>query len=260
MDIIEFIRSLLNDRRSFEHEIIINNECFPFFEGINIIDCNKLSKDQYIIKYKENMNSNINYSTIFSLFNVLEKKYKEKTFKYNFDLKDTTKTNFYISINISTHIFKEVYNKIIKLDLPNTCQYAFAFIEELHFYHYFNNCYTEIYPYNQNLIKVDKVKDIENSDNYIVIKCCHDSIKITKDKITFSERDTYDNIICKILECLNNSNEQILIRFTPCNASFIYPIAINFQIFDLMIYANGLYPYIYTNESENLIKDKEKVI
>jgi len=94
----------------------------------------------------------------------------------------------------------------------------------------------------------------------IIIKCCHDIIIITDTKITFSERETYESVICKLLPCLNYSSEQILIKFTPCNASFIYPISINFQLFDLMLYENNLYPYIYTNESNDLIKNQEKLV
>lgn len=258
MDIIQFLRNLLENKQSNSYEIIINNKRFSFFEGINIIDCNNLSKDQYIIKYKDDIN--VDNSSIFSFFDILENKYKEKTFKYNFDLKDITKTNFYISINISSHIFKEVYNEIIKLNLPNTCQYVVAFIDEIHFYHYFNSYYNETYNYNQNLIKADIVKEVENEDNYIIIRCCHDIIKITKEKITFSERDTYDNIICNIMPYFNYSQEEILIRFMPCNASFTYPISINFQLFDLMLFENNLYPYIYTNEYDTLIKTQEKLI
>ncbi|ORX41574.1 hypothetical protein BCR36DRAFT_416706 [Piromyces finnis] len=263
MDIIQLINNLLSNNKclSNEYEIIINNKKFSFFEGINIIDCNKLSKDQYAVKCKDNIKVDANYSSFFSLFNILERKSKEKIFKYNFDLKDTTKTSFYIPVNISIHTFKEVYNKLIKLDLPNTCQYVIGFIGGLHYYHYFNNdCYTGSYNYNQNLIKMDRVKDIEDLDNYIIIRCCHDCIKITHDKIVFSERDTYDNIICRILPCFNYTNEQILIRFTPCDASFIYPISINFQLFDLMLYENGFYPYIYANESDSLIKCQEKLV
>ncbi|ORX41415.1 hypothetical protein BCR36DRAFT_416805 [Piromyces finnis] len=262
MDIVQLISSLISSNKSIsnDYEIIINNEIFSFFEGINIIDCNKLSKDQYIVKCKDNIKVDANYSSIFTLFNILESKSKEKVFKYNFDLKDTTKTNFYIPVNISIHTFKVAYNELIKLNLPNTCQYATGFIEGLHYYHYFNNCYAGSYNYNQNLIKVDRVNDIEISDNYIIIRCCHDCIRITNNKITFSERDSYDNIICKILPCFNYKNEKVLIRFTPCTASFTYPISINFQLFDLMLYENDLYPYVYSNESDNLIKHQEKLV
>jgi len=261
-DIIQFIREILINKGAFPHqlEIIINNKNFSFFEGVDIIYCNKLSKNKYTIKYKDNTNIDVNKSGIFSLFDVLDKIYNENLFKYNFELKDTTKTKFYISIKISTNFFKELYTKIIKLDLPDHCQYVNAFTEGIHYYHYFNPCLTEIYPYNQNLIKIDKAKEIENLDNYIIIKCCHDIIIITDTKITFSERDNYKNVICKILLCLNYSSEHALIRFTPCNASFIYPISINFQLFDLMLYEYNLYPYIYTNESNDLIKNQEKLV
>ncbi|OUM57117.1 hypothetical protein PIROE2DRAFT_17989, partial [Piromyces sp. E2] len=183
-----------------------------------------------------------------------------KTLKYNYDLIDTTKTNFNISINISNNNFKELYSEIIKLNLPNICQYVIAFIEKLYYYHYCNDCFTEVYNYNQNLIKANKIKEIENLDNYIIIKCCHDTILITNTKITFSERDTYEDVICKILPFLNYSREDVMIKFVPCNATFIYPISINFQLLDLMLYENDLYPYIYTNESNEVIKNQEKLV
>ncbi|ORX42237.1 hypothetical protein BCR36DRAFT_450038 [Piromyces finnis] len=262
MNIIKLIRSLIQNEKclSNEHKIIINNECFSFFEGISLIDCNKLSKDQYNIKYKDKENENINDTTSYSLLNVLEKKYKEKVFKYNFYLKDTTKTKFNISINIPSYTLKDIYNKIIKLELPNTCQYVTAFIKRINYYHYFNKRYIETHQYNQVLIAEDKNKDIKDSDNFIIIKCCHDSIRITGNKITFYKRDTYDNIICKLLPCLNYSNDQILIRFKPSIVSFTYPININFRLFDLMLYEYSLYPYIYTDENEDIIKNKEKLV
>ena len=261
-DTIQFIREILINKGAYPHqlEIIINDEKFSFFEGIDIIDCNKLSKDKYTIKYKDSTNADVNESAIFSLIDTLDKIYNENSFKYNFELKNTTKTNFYISIKISSDYFRELYAKIIKLNLPSHCQYVTAFTKEIHYYHYFNPCFTEIFPYNQDLIKVDKAKEIENSDNYIIIKCCHDNIIITDTKITFSERDTYESVICKLLPCLNYCSEEILVRFTPCDASFIYPISINFQLFDLMLYENNLYPYIFANESNNLIKNQEKLI
>ncbi|ORX39529.1 hypothetical protein BCR36DRAFT_440561 [Piromyces finnis] len=110
------------------------------------------------------------------------------------------------------------------------------------------------------IIIINKNKDVKDSDNFIIIKGCHDSIRITGNKITFYERDTYDNIICKLLPCLNYSSNQILIRFKPSIVSFTYPININFQLFDLMLYENALYPYIYTDENEDIIKNKEKLV
>jgi len=262
IDIIQLIRDLLINKSAYSHqlEIIINNESFPFYEGINIIDCNKLSKDKYIIRYKDNTNVDISKSSAFLFFDILQNKYNEKMYKYNYDIKDNTKTNFYISISLSKNNFKEIYNEIMKIKFPDTCQYITVFTEGLQYYHYYSTSFTETYNYNQILIKTDKLKEIENSDNYIIIKCCHDIIIITNTKITFSDRDSYERIICKILPCLNYSNEQILIRFTPCNASFIYPISINFQLFDLMLYENNLYPYIYTNESNDLIKNQERLV
>ncbi|ORX42306.1 hypothetical protein BCR36DRAFT_416187 [Piromyces finnis] len=243
---------------SNEYKIIINNECFSFFEGISIINCNNLTKDQYTIN---DSNNNINdYLNNFLLINSLEKICNEKVFKYNFDLKDITKTKFYISINIPSYTLKDIYNEIIRLELPSTCQYVTAFIKRISYLHYFNKRYTETYQYNQVLIAKDKSKDIKDSDNFIIIKCCHDSVRITGNKITFYERDTYDNIICKLLPCLNYSSDQILIRFEPSIVSFTYPININFQLFDLMLYENALYPYIYTNENEDIIKNKEKLV
>ncbi|ORX33468.1 hypothetical protein BCR36DRAFT_448335 [Piromyces finnis] len=266
MNIIQLIRNLLQSEKclSNKHKIIINNEYFSFFEGISIINCNNLTKDKYTIEYIEysngikynnnNINDNLNN---FLLINTFEKICNEKIFKYNFDLKDITKTNYYISINIPSYTLKDIYNKIIKLKLPNTCQYVTAFIKRINYYHYFNKRYTEMYQYNQVLIAEDKNKNIKDSDNFIIIKCCHDSIRITGNKITFYERDTYDNIICKLLPCLNYSRDQILIRFKPSIVSFTYPIAINFQLFDLLLYDNALYPYIYTNENEDIIKIKK---
>jgi len=169
-DTIQFIREILNNKGAFSYqlEIIINNERFSFFEGVNIIfrKFNKLSKDKYTIKYKDNTNVDVSKSASFSIIDTLEKIYNENLFKYNYELKDTTKTNFYISIKISTTIFKEVYTKIIKLNLPSRCQYITAFTEGIHYYHYFNPCFTETYPYNPNLLKVNKDKEIEDSDNY----------------------------------------------------------------------------------------------
>ncbi|OUM58218.1 hypothetical protein PIROE2DRAFT_16578 [Piromyces sp. E2] len=264
MDIIQIIHNLLDNKKALacQLEIIINNEIFSFFEGINIIDCNKLPKDKYTIKYNDNINVDINKSSMFMFLNILEKKFKEKTLKYNYDLIDTTKTNFNISINLSNNNFKELYSEIVKLNLPNICQYVIAFTEKLHYYHYYNNYFTDVYNYNQNLVKADKIKEIENLDNYIIIKCCHDTIIITNNKISFSERGTYEDVICKILPCLNYSREDIMIKFVPCNATFIYPISINFQLRDLMLYENenDLYPYIYSNESNEVIKNQEKLV
>ena len=44
MTIIEFIKGILKNYKSlpYQLEVEINNKTFPFFEGINIIDCNKL--------------------------------------------------------------------------------------------------------------------------------------------------------------------------------------------------------------------------
>ncbi|ORX43043.1 hypothetical protein BCR36DRAFT_374114 [Piromyces finnis] len=244
-------KSNINSKADEDSNLIQNS-------GISIINCNNLTKDQYIINYSNNnINDNLNN---FLLINTLEKICNEKIFKYNFDLKDTTKTNYYISKNIPSYTLKDIYNKIIKLELPNTCQYVTAFIKRINYYHYFNKRYTETYHYNQVLIAKDKNKDVKDSDNFIIIKCCHDSIRITRNKITFYERDTYDNIICKLLPCLNYSSDQILIRFKPSIVSFTYPININFQLFDLMLYENALYPYIYTNENEDIIKNKEKLV
>ncbi|ORX51835.1 hypothetical protein BCR36DRAFT_369743 [Piromyces finnis] len=136
----------------------------------------------------------------------------------------------------------------MNLDLSSTCQYVTAFIKRINYYHHFSKSCIEAYSYNQELITEYKNKDVEDSDNFIIIKCCHDSIKITKNKITFYERDTYDNIICKLLPCLNYSSNQILIRVTPCIISFTYPIAINFQLFDLILNYSidnnmNIYPY-----------------
>ncbi|ORX42634.1 hypothetical protein BCR36DRAFT_374363 [Piromyces finnis] len=216
------------------------NKCIENHCRISIINCNNLTKDKYTIEYS---NNNINdYLSNFLLINTLKKICNEKIFKYNFDLKDTTKTKFYISINIPSYTLKDIYNKIIKLELPNTCQY------------------TETYHYNQVLIAEDKNKNIKDSDNFIIIKCCHDSIRITGNKITFYERDTFNNIICKLLPCLNYSSNQILIKFKPSIVSFTYPININYQLLDLMLYENALYPYIYTDENEDIIKSKEKLV
>ncbi|ORX59181.1 hypothetical protein BCR36DRAFT_453612 [Piromyces finnis] len=57
------------------HEIIINNECFSFFERISIINCNNLIKDQYTIKYNNNKNDILNN---FLHINDLEKICNEK--------------------------------------------------------------------------------------------------------------------------------------------------------------------------------------
>ncbi|ORX43936.1 hypothetical protein BCR36DRAFT_459264 [Piromyces finnis] len=224
MNIIQLIHNLLQNEKclSNKYKIIINNECFSFFEGISIINCNNLTKDQYIINYSNN-NINGNLNNIL-LINTLDKICNEK------------------------------------LDLPSTCQYVTAFIKRINYYHYFNKRYTETYQYNQLLIAEERNKDVKYSDNFIIIKCCHDSIRITKNKITFYERDTYDSIIRKLLPCLNYSSDQILIRFKPSIVSFTYPININFQLFDLMLYENALYSYIYTDENEDIIKNKEKLV
>jgi len=70
---------------------------FPFYEGINIIDCNKLSKDKYIIRYKNNTNVDISKSFAFLFFDILQNKFNEKVYKYNCDMKDNYKNKFLYS-------------------------------------------------------------------------------------------------------------------------------------------------------------------
>ncbi|ORX49592.1 hypothetical protein BCR36DRAFT_450132 [Piromyces finnis] len=108
MNIIELIRNLLQNEKylSNEHKIIINNECFSFFEGISIINCNNLTKDKYTIKYSNDIQQ---------------------------------KQNF---INIPSYTLKDIYNKIIKLESPNTCQYVTVFIKRISYFYYFNKNYT----------------------------------------------------------------------------------------------------------------------
>jgi len=114
-DIIQFVREILISKEAFQRKLeIVINKSFVFFEGIDIISYNKLSKNKYTIKYKDNTNVDVNESTIFSLLDVLDNIYNENPFKYHYELKDTTKTNFYISIKLSSDHFKGLYDKIIK--------------------------------------------------------------------------------------------------------------------------------------------------
>ncbi|ORX58437.1 hypothetical protein BCR36DRAFT_366651 [Piromyces finnis] len=50
--------------------------------------------------------------------------------------------------------------------------------------------------------------------------------------------------------------------FLICIEAYNYnqELTINFQLFDLMLYENALYPYIYINENENIIKNQEKLV
>jgi len=258
MNIIDFIREILLNNKSLpcQLEIIINNEVFSFFEGINIIDCNKLPKEKYIIKCKNSTNVDINKLTLFSIYDVLKKIFDNKLIKYKYYLEDTTKTSFFLNIKLSNNNFEGLFKKIISLNFPDTCQYIISCIKGVQQYHYVNNYFSDSYNYNQELIKFVKIKDIEDIEYYIIIKCCHDKILITNTKITFSEKDSYSDIISLILPYLVYSPNNNLIRFIPTDISFIYPISINFQVFDLMLYKYNLYPFLYTNESNNLINNQ----
>jgi len=60
---------------------------YSFFDGINIIDCNHLSNDRYIIKCNDNQNrgtNNIDYQqkSMFILIDRLESIINNKNIKY----------------------------------------------------------------------------------------------------------------------------------------------------------------------------------
>ncbi|ORX38099.1 hypothetical protein BCR36DRAFT_292662, partial [Piromyces finnis] len=263
MDIINLIRTILEKYKAlpYQLEILINNEVFSFFEGINIIDCNELSKEKYIVKYKDNSNVDIKkVSLLFSLYDNLEKKIKNEPIKYKYYLEDTTKTKYYIPINLPSISFKETYEKIITQNLPDNCQYIASFIQGIQHFQYVNKYFIDSFSYNQELIRFDRLRKLENVDNYIIIKCCHDVIQITKSKITFSDKESYSNIIYLLLPFLNCSIDNTFIRFIPSDITLIYPISIDFQLFDLMLYENNLYPYLYTNEKSGLIKKQESLV
>jgi len=113
---------------------------------------------------------------------------------------------------------------------------------------------------NQVLVKLDHQKSNEDKENHIIIKTCHDIIKITDKRIFFSDLESYQSIICKILPCLNQSTDNSFIRFIPTAVSFTYPITINFQLFDLMLYKNNLHLYVHLNESTNFVIKQEKLV
>ncbi|KAL6592793.1 hypothetical protein U3516DRAFT_852866 [Neocallimastix sp. 'constans'] len=99
MNVINLIRSILVNYHSvpLQLEIHINGKIYSFFEGINIIDCNQLSKDRYIVKCKDNNDtdiSNIDYQhkIMFMLIDRLESIVNNKHIKYKYYLNDTTKT------------------------------------------------------------------------------------------------------------------------------------------------------------------------
>ena len=138
MNIINLIRSILVNYHSvpLQLEIHINGKIYSFFEGINIIDCNQLSKDRYIVKCKDNNDtdiSNIDYQhkIMFMLIDRLESIVNNKHIKYKYYLNDTTKTLFYVSIEIPIQRFKIVYEELIKLDLSETAQYIICNIESI---------------------------------------------------------------------------------------------------------------------------------
>ena len=138
MNIINLIRSILVNYHSvpLQLEIHINGKIYSFFEGINIIDCNQLSKDRYIVKCNDNKDtdiSNIDYQhkIMFMLIDRLESIVNNKHIKYKYYLNDTTKTLFYVSIDIPIQRFKIVYEELIKLDLSETAQYIICNIESI---------------------------------------------------------------------------------------------------------------------------------
>jgi len=97
MNVINLIRSILVNYHSvpLQLEIHINGKIYYFFEGINIIDCNQLSKDRYIIKCIDNKDidiSNIDYQQkiMFMLIDRLESIVNNKRIKYKYYLNDTT--------------------------------------------------------------------------------------------------------------------------------------------------------------------------
>ena len=68
---------------------------------------------------------------------------------------------------------------------------------------------------NQVLVKLDHQKSNEDKENHIIIKTCHDIIKITDKRILFSDLESYQSIVCKILPYLNQSIDNSFIRFIP---------------------------------------------
>ncbi|KAL6588888.1 hypothetical protein U3516DRAFT_836433 [Neocallimastix sp. 'constans'] len=268
MNVINLIRSILVNYHSvpLQLEIHINGKIYSFFEGINIIDCNQLSKDRYIVKCNDNKDtdiSNIDYQhkIMFMLIDRLESIVNNKHIKHKYYLNDTTKTLFYVSIDIPIQRFKIVYEELIKLDLSETAQYIICNIESITYLHYYNDYFNKTYLYEQVLMNDDNSisKSIESNENYILIKLCHDNILITESKITFTVKESYD-IVLKILPFFNISPDDVFIECDPLKVTFNYPISINFQLFDMMLLKYNLFFNIYTNESINVMSLAEKVI
>jgi len=261
MEVINFIKKSITTYKALPNKlkIQINNKCLSFFEGINLIFCNKLKEKDYLIKCKEyDFNINEQQKSMFALPDKLEEIIKEKELDYNFYLNDTTKTNFFITISPSIINFKDLYHTITNIKLSDILQYVLCNVERFQYFHCYNEFLFNIYEYNQVLVKLDFPNINEKSEDYILIKLCHDNIIITKDKITFTNMDTY-NIVQLLFPYLNTSEKDTLIQFIPTSISFTYPIAINFQLFNLMLFKYNLYPYVYTNESNGLIINQEKV-
>jgi len=264
MEVINFIKKSITAYKTLPNKlkIQINNKCFSFFEGINLIFCNQLEEKDFFIKCKEyGFNINEQQKSMFELPDKLEKIIKAKQIDYTFYLNDTTKTNFFITISPSITNFKDLYHTIKNIKLPDILQYILCNVERIQYLHFYNEYLVNIYEYNQVLVKLDFPSINEKSEDYILLKLCHDNIIITKNKISFTNRDTY-NIVQILFLYLNKSEKDILdtlIQFIPTPISFTYPISINFQLFNFMLFKYNLNPYIYTNESNNLIINQEKV-
>jgi len=193
------------------------------------------------------------------LVNVLEEHMNEKTIKYKYFMKDKTKATYYISIDIYQFEFEEYFNKIKSLKLPSNSLYVFGSFDNLKYIHYYNNYFKEHFTYNQNLILDDLPISNKITGNYIIVKLCHDLIQIASDKISFTKYDSYD-IIQLILPCLDISKSKAFVKFTPTDVSFSNPISINLQLFNSILYSYDLYPYLYTNKSNRLIRNQTNLI
>jgi len=263
MTIIKFIRSIIEQNESIPYHLrfVIDDKEVSFFEGINIIDCNKKLNIPYrIVNTNEGKVFSLDErNSIFKLVDALENHINEKPIKYRYFMDDKTKAIYYISINISPYNFEEYFNKIKSLPMPSNSLYVFGSFENFRSIHYYNNYFKEHFRYNQNLIQDDLPVTNKKEENYIIIKLCHDLIQITSNKISFTKYDTYD-IIQMILPCLNISKSNAFIEFTPEDIKFSYPISINFQLFDTMLCSYDLHSYLHVDEANRLIGNQTNLI